>query len=170
MFLRLFLGSSWIQAWRRINLHKAGVYHNPHLMCVNTCAHAGQVAWTLSQPVVLPEQQGSPGHQRDALFMRPELISLRTESLSTALIAKLHFPYWTSNLNDNQVHTGFISAVPSQKRICSSHPEHFEESFRMSFPQLTNTKVKGCLLERIQPGDNKPVWSRDAKSTLPSIF
>ena len=137
--------------------------------CVQTRVHT-QDRWPehSASQWCYQRQQGS--HQRDALFMRPELIFLCTESLSTALIAKLHFSYWTSNLNDNQVHTGFISAVPSQKRIFSSHPEHFEESFRMSFLQLTNTKAKGCLLGRIQPGANKPVWSTDAKSTLPSIF
>lgn len=87
VLLRLFLWDSWVQAWYHINLYNKHMWvfiTTPH-PCVQIRTHTG----------CYQKQQRSPGHQRDAVYEARAYFPPGTESLSTALIAKLHFSYWT---------------------------------------------------------------------------
>lgn len=96
------------------------------------------------------KQQRSPGHQRDAVYeARAHLPPHRVLIYSSD--CKAPFFLLNSNLNDNQVHTGFISAVPLQKRIFSSHPSTVKNRLECASPSLRTPKLRdACWRESSQ--------------------
>ena len=123
VLLRLFLGSSWVQARHRINLYKhMRVFITTLTSCANMCAYRGQVSWTLRQPRVLPEAARVTWTPVGCVVYEARAHPPPQRAPVYSSDCKAHFSYWTSNLDDNQVHTGFISTVPVQKPILAVTP------------------------------------------------
>lgn len=142
VLLRLFLWSSWVQAWYHINLYNkhTWVFITTLISCVQIRTHTG----------CYQKQQRSPGHQRDAVYeARAHFPPHRVFIYSSD--CKAPFFLLNSNLNDNQVHTGFISAVPLQKRIFSSHPSTVKNRLECASPSLRTPKLRdACWRESSQ--------------------
>ena len=100
-------------------------------------------------------------------FSASLLLPAQSKLLSSFTPARAHFPphrvliyssdckapffLLNSNLNDNQVHTGFISAVPLQKRIFSSHLSTVKKRLECASPSLRTPKLRdACWRESSQ--------------------